>query len=354
MGTQAFQGFLCLGHGDFLARFFVVELERVGVIRAKAVTQLQHAPQHGLLQRPQGCEVAFHLRLVVFLFLQCFIQHGVFKPAGVGSQWAENLAQCLHKKLGPLAEAHKGFGQGSFIDRGQVCTLRDDEFGKWGKKMGKINEMQLRAWLKAGEPVAKGDGLGLTFTLSKAGTAAWVLRYQHGGKPKELTIGRYPDIPLAEARKLALAKRASVQQGVDVAGEKQRAAVQAARAWSFRKLTDDYFEKKGPDLAESTRHARLRQLEMYVFPKIGSTAAADVTPADIVDLIETTAIKSLHVARLVMVALREVFSHGIARHVITQTPCAHIKTKAIIGGRKDQRERVMLNDWWLQLGWAGC
>jgi hypothetical protein len=41
-------------------------------------------------------------------------------------------------------------------------------------------------------PLARSDGGGLTFTLSKAGTAAWVLRYRTGGRARELTIGNFP------------------------------------------------------------------------------------------------------------------------------------------------------------------
>ena len=51
--------------------------------------------------------------------------------------------------------------------------------------------------------LAKADGDGLTFTLSAAGVAGWILRYRHGGRRRELTIGRYPDIGLAEARGIA-------------------------------------------------------------------------------------------------------------------------------------------------------
>ena len=58
------------------------------------------------------------------------------------------------------------------------------------KQVDKLSDRQLRAWIKAGVPVAKSDGGGLTFTLSAAGTAAWVLRYRHGGKGRELTRGQ--------------------------------------------------------------------------------------------------------------------------------------------------------------------
>lgn len=210
--------------------------------------------------------------------------------------------------------------------------------------MGKLTDVQIRSWIKAGKPLAKSDGDGLTFTLSTAGTAAWTLRYSHGGRQKELTLGRYPDITLTKAREIATCKRAEVQQGVDVAAMKRRAAFDAASAWTFKRLAEDYFKKAADYLADNTIKGRRQQLRDYVYPKIGNLPAASVSPVDIVAITESAAAKSMHVARLVLIAIREVFAHGVARHVVTINPCAHIKAKAIIGGRPDQRERVMLTD----------
>lgn len=210
--------------------------------------------------------------------------------------------------------------------------------------MGRLTDIDLRNWIRAGKPTAKADGEGLTFTLSPKGTAAWTLRYRIGGKAKELTLGRYPDIPLTKAREIASAKRGEIQQGVDVAAQKRQADQAAARAWNFRRLAEDYFDKGAKKLAATTAKNRTQQLRDFVYPKIGNIAAADVTPADIVGIVEATAGRSLHVARLVMVGIRMVFAHGIARHVVTANPCAHIRSEAIIGGAPDQRERVMLTD----------
>ena len=80
--------------------------------------------------------------------------------------------------------------------------------------MAKLTDIQIKSLIRAGTSIAKSDGNGLTFTLSKNGTPAWVLRYRHGGRQKELTIGRYPDITLAKARELAAEARANIQQGV--------------------------------------------------------------------------------------------------------------------------------------------
>ncbi len=128
-----------------------------------------------------------------------------------------------------------------------------------------------------------------------------------------------------------------------VAGQR-KAEHAAANAWTFRKLAEDYFEKAADYLADNTIKGRTQQLRDYVRPKIGNIAASDVSPVEIVAIVAAASVKSLHVARLVLIAIREVFAHGIARHVVTENPCAHIKARAIIGGTKQQRERVMLHD----------
>jgi hypothetical protein len=115
---------------------------------------------------------------------------------------------------------------------------------------GHLTDLQVRHWIKAGKPLAKADGDGLTFTLSADGVAGWILRYRHGGRRRGLTIGRYPDIGLAEARGIATLKRAEVQQGRNPAAEKQKAKAIAARDWTVRHLAKDYRAKKLVSLAE--------------------------------------------------------------------------------------------------------
>ena len=73
--------------------------------------------------------------------------------------------------------------------------------------MANLTDVQLRHWIRERKVVAKADGHGLTFTLSPGGTPTWVLRYRFGEKPRELTIGRYPDIGLAKAREIASDER---------------------------------------------------------------------------------------------------------------------------------------------------
>ncbi|MBP9941995.1 MAG: DUF4102 domain-containing protein [Comamonas sp.] len=94
----------------------------------------------------------------------------------------------------------------------------------------KLNDLQLRRLIAAKESVAVSDGAGLTFTLSKSGTATWILRYRHGGRRQELTIGNYPDVSLSAARVEARAQRAKVDAGISPATEKQEAKTRTLAA----------------------------------------------------------------------------------------------------------------------------
>src|SRR4051794_9528636 len=48
---------------------------------------------------------------------------------------------------------------------------------------------------------------GLALRVTPAGAKTWSFVYRAGGKPKWLTLGRYPAVTLASARALALHKR---------------------------------------------------------------------------------------------------------------------------------------------------
>ena len=113
---------------------------------------------------------------------------------------------------------------------------------------GLRSDLQRRHWIKAGTPLANADGNGLTFTLSAAGVAAWTLRYRHGARRRELSIGRYPDIGLADARGIATIKRAEIVQGRNPAADKQKAKATAAKDRTVHEVVKDYRAKEARQL----------------------------------------------------------------------------------------------------------
>lgn len=213
------------------------------------------------------------------------------------------------------------------------------------KEIDKLSDAQLRTWVKANSPVAKADGGGLTFTLSAAGTAAWILRYRFSGKPRELTLGKYPDVSLKMARQRASEARAEIQNGVDVARQRQRIKAETAAAKSFAQLAEDYMGKVFPNLATNTQKQRRYHIQGIILPKIGRIAARDVSTSDVVSLIEAVGKnRSGNVAELVLTAVSEIFKHGLACHAVISNPCANVSVTAICGKTEPRRQRLKLTE----------
>lgn len=213
------------------------------------------------------------------------------------------------------------------------------------KEIDKLSDAQLRAWIKAGAPVAKADGGGLTFTLSAAGTAAWVLRYRFGGKARELTLGQYPDVSLKVARQRASEARADIQKGTDVARERQRKKAEAAAAKSFAQLAEDYISKVFATLAPRTQKQRGQHIRGVILPKLGGMNAREIGTAEVVAFIEAVGRKKTgNVVELVFTALSEIFKHGLARHAVTVNPCVGVSVTAICGKTEPRRQRLKLTE----------
>lgn len=203
-----------------------------------------------------------------------------------------------------------------------------------------LTDIQIRKWIRAGAPIAKSDGGGLTFTLSAAGAAVWVLRFRHAGRRQEVTLGRYRDLSLAAARLMAAKKRLALVEGVNPADEVRKA--KSHRDWTIRELIRDYKELVLSTLAESTQRSYGRNLKR-IENGMGAMSVQSVAPADIVAQIERVRAGWVELFTL-WCALRGIFKHAAGKKLIVASPCAGIQLEAIIGKRPEKRTRLMLTD----------
>lgn len=194
--------------------------------------------------------------------------------------------------------------------------------------------------------VAKADG-GLTFTLSAGGVAGWILRYSHGGRQREVTIGRYPDISLADARGIATVKRAEIMQGRNPAADKQKAKATAAKDWTVRELAKDYRVKKLVSLAHSTQVSYGRHLKR-VEKKLGTLTVRGIEASDVVALIEASGL-TWGESNMLLITTKCLFTHACGKRLINANSCQGIMLSALLGERPPRRQRLMLTREELQL-----
>lgn len=213
------------------------------------------------------------------------------------------------------------------------------------RKIHKLTDVQLRVWVRAGKPVGISDGGGLTFTISKAGHKAWVYRYRHGGRQRELTIGSYPTISLQAAREKAAIARAEVLSNKDVATIKQIEKRKTREIRTFRQLAKAYEDECMPALAKSTAKQRAQHIEDHILPKLGAMKCVDITPHLVSDIVKNVGkSRTPNVAEVTLTAIKEIFIYGQSVGAIVDSPCASLKASSITGLPKPARPRVNLTE----------
>ena len=74
------------------------------------------------------------------------------------------------------------------------------------------------------EPGRYGDGAGLYLYIAPSGSKSWVQRIVVNGRRRDIGLGGYPTVGLAEARTQAASNRVVVSEGRDPVAEKRRPA----------------------------------------------------------------------------------------------------------------------------------
>lgn len=215
--------------------------------------------------------------------------------------------------------------------------------------MAGITDKEARALagkaMAAGRTITQADGTvpGLTLTASKAGNTSWVLRYRTGGKQKEATIGQYPVWSIKDARDKAKELRRAVDQGVDVATEKQRAKREIVEAVTVDGLASTYFEKAEKELHPHTLKQRRSIHDRFVSPVIGSLPAKSVKPADVVGVVKKALSGGKTLPNITLTHCSLIFAHAVGNGLREANPCRDLKLSAIIGQQPAPKQRTALN-----------
>ncbi len=190
---------------------------------------------------------------------------------------------------------------------------------------------------------------GLCFRVTSAGARSWCFRYRDKttGKDGRFTIGRYPDMALAAARKATETLRADVAAGVNPIERKRQTRVDAPSK-TFAALAERYMAEHARRKKRS--HARDQQnLELHVLPRWGRRAYAGITRADVIELIEGLVLAGKPVmANRIQSLVSGVFSFAIDASLRDDNPCARLKKR----GTETVKDRV-LADAEIRLFWNG-
>ena len=206
------------------------------------------------------------------------------------------------------------------------------------KAMQKLTATAVKQAKPKAKPYKLADGGGLYLHVKTAGKY-WRYKYRFAGKEKLLALGTYPDISLADARKLHQAARENLADGIDPSSYKKtkKSADQSNSANSFEAVAIEWSKTRNKK-ADSTEKRQRALLEKDLFPFIGNRPIADIDAPELLKTLRKIenrgAIETAHRANRLA---GQIFRYAIVTGRCKHNPSIDLKdalTQAIKSHRK--------------------
>jgi integrase len=158
------------------------------------------------------------------------------------------------------------------------------------------------------------DGNGLFVIVRPTGNKLWRFKYRFANKEQQLSLGRYPEVSLKDARDRSFEARQQIAEGYDPATlvRKQKAARIKAATNTFSAVAEEYMEKCRDDgLARATlvRNQRFVDLVNRDFGKVPITT---IEPFELLLTLKKIEKRGLHeTAKRTRAIVAKIFRYAI-------------------------------------------
>jgi len=132
---------------------------------------------------------------------------------------------------------------------------------------------------------------GLQLQVSPSGARSWVLRTLVGHRRRDIGLGGFPDVPLAQARERAREIKDQIRKGIDPIAER-KAARHALRTSQVKQISFDEAARrchkaKAPEFKNGKHKSQwIGTLETYASPIIGRLPVSDIQLPHVLQVLE--------------------------------------------------------------------
>ncbi|MBQ0824255.1 integrase arm-type DNA-binding domain-containing protein [Microvirga sp. HBU67558] len=190
---------------------------------------------------------------------------------------------------------------------------------------------------------------GLALRITAAGVKSWCFRFRdpRTGKDARSTIGRYPDLSLAQARARASDLRREVASGSNPVEKKYRER-QEAQTKTFAALAERYLQEHACRFKRSAA-ADERNLRLHVLPRWADRRFDEIQRRDVIALCEgMVAAGTATNANRVQALISSIFSFAVDADLVGANPCSRLRKR----GLENIGRRVLTDDE-IHLFWYG-
>jgi integrase len=214
---------------------------------------------------------------------------------------------------------------------------------RWSEQM--LSDAKARQIAPGGKSLAAGMVPGLYLRPSSArGQGSWFLRFVSPvtGRRRDLGLGAYPEVGIAQARKLAMEARSAIADGRDPI-EARRIEAAETRAVAADRTFREAAHSVHAELRDGFRNAKhaaqwINTLEAFVFPKIGDRSVSGLRAADFAEALRPIWLAKPETASRVKQRCDTVMNWCAARDIIVASPLKVVT--ALLPAQPGKRERV--------------
>jgi integrase len=176
------------------------------------------------------------------------------------------------------------------------------------------------------EPGKYEDGGGLRCVVWPSGSKSWVVRITVDGRRIERGVGSYRDVSLDEARRQAELFPQSANAGIDLRAKQKQNEVAST---TFRQMFEISFAQRKKQLSNAKHLGQWESsMAAYVHPMIGDRPVADVTTAEVIDVLTPIWVEKAETARRVLQSMETVFKSAIVRGIRERaSPCVGVSAE---------------------------
>jgi len=188
------------------------------------------------------------------------------------------------------------------------------------------------AWIARAKPKDKpyklSDRDGLYLFIKPSGSRYWRMNYRFEGSQRTIAFGRYPEVPLVDARERLRDARALLAKGIDPVdhAKLERIADSMAAAYTFKAVADEWVEKARLEKRAAMTIKKYEWQLGLVMPSLGTRPITKITTHEVLlalKKIERT--QKFYTAVSVRATCSRVFRFAIATARAERDVCSELR-----------------------------
>jgi len=182
---------------------------------------------------------------------------------------------------------------------------------------------------------------GLYLVVQPTGIKSFAIRYRHNGRPRKLTLGRFPQLSIQDARLRAREALERLSYGDDPGRQKDNPE-------RFEAAFSIFMQRHVSQTKGTYETGRIYKHDLL--PKFKGKYLSQVTRRDVIALLDDIVDRGSPImANRVLAVLRKFFSWSVTRDLTKTSPCEGVAPPS----RQTSRDRI-LSDPEIKVFWQAC